>query len=125
MVHGLTNIRYENGKKIKLTLQQTIEKLHKAGDYETLFMKDMDRYHNMQTIEGLPLKKQRKVAEETTNVLLGTIAPIFEKLGIHEKFEVEEEMFNLTHEVLAKKKEKGKVKLIKRIERKKRKKSEL
>ena len=53
MVDRLTKIRFEDGKRITLTLEQTLEKLIKIGDHEALFIKQMDRQHNLETIEGL------------------------------------------------------------------------
>ena len=101
MVHGVTKICFKKGEKTVLTLEQTLEMLHKTKDYEALFIKDMDRVHNMETIEGHKPEKQRKVAEETTNIMLGTVANTCEKLGIEDrKYEVEDRLFKLSHKVL-------------------------
>ena len=52
--------------------------------------------YNMETIDGHKPEKQKKVAEETTNIMLGTVANTCEKLGIDDrKYEIEERLFNL------------------------------
>ena len=97
-------IKLRKGKKTILTLEEILRKLHATKDYESLFIKDMDRIHNMKTIEGHKPEKQRKVAEETTNIMLGTVANICEKLGIEDrKYEIEERLFKFTNKVLKKK----------------------
>ena len=60
IVDRLTNKRFEDGVWIKLTLEQTLEKLSNLGDKEAMFIKQMDRYHNLETIEGLSSEKQTK-----------------------------------------------------------------
>ena len=85
IVDRLTNKRFEDGVWIKLTLEQTLEKLSKLGDKEAMFIKQMDRYHNLETIEGLSSEKQKKMAEETNNHFIKWIAVIGDKLGIIEK----------------------------------------
>ena len=105
MVDGVTKNQKIDGVDRILTLEETLMRLHKSKDYEGLFIKDTDRVHNMDTIEGMPPEKQRKIAEETTNVLLGTVANTCEKLGIDDarKYEVEEKLFKASNKVLKEK----------------------
>ena len=100
MVDRLTKIRFESGKRIKLTLEQTLEKLIKLGDHETLFIKQMDRNHNLETIEGLKPKKQQKMAKETNNHLVKWIAVIGDKLGIKSGLLLEDKMYNMDEKIL-------------------------
>ncbi|MFK7973436.1 MAG: HD domain-containing protein [Rickettsiaceae bacterium] len=105
IVARLTKIRYINSKRIKLTLKETIEELYAANDYEALFIKKFDRVHNLETIEGLSdKKKQTKMAEETNNFLVGTVALVAEKLGIHKKIYLEDKVFKIAHDILSGKK---------------------
>jgi (p)ppGpp synthase/HD superfamily hydrolase len=105
MVDRLTKIRYVDGKKIKLALRETIEELYAIDDYEALFIKSFDRLHNLETIEGLSdKKKQTKMAQETTNFLVGMIALVAEKLGVHKKISIENKVFNVAYNVLSGKK---------------------
>jgi MFS family permease len=105
IVDRLTNKRFEDGVWIKLTLEQTLEKLSKLGDKEAMFIKQMDRYHNLETIEGLSSEKQKKMAQETNNHFIKWIAVIGDKLGIIEKVGLENMMYELDKKILKDNKE--------------------
>ncbi len=104
MVDRLTKKRFENGKHIKLTLEQTLDKLQKLGDNEALFVKQMDRQHNLETIEGLNPEKQRKMAEESRDYFVRLIAITGDKLNIYGKIHLENKMFKSCCDILRKKK---------------------
>ena len=103
IVDRLTNKRFENGKRIKLTLEETLNRLQEVGDMETLLIKQMDRVHNLETIEGLKPDKQKKMADESNNYFVKLIAIIGDKLGIHGKVNLENKMFQHCGDVLKKK----------------------
>lgn len=105
IVDRLTNKRFEDGVWIKLTLEQTLEKLNKLGDKEAMFIKLMDRYHNLETIEGLKSEKQKKMAEETNTHFIKWIAIIGDKLGIIEKITLESKMYEIDEKILKNNKE--------------------
>ena len=92
MVDRLTKVRFEDGKRIMLTLEQTLDKLIKIGDHEALFIKQMDRQHNLETIEGLKPHKQQKMAKETNRHLIKWLAVIGDKLGIKNILLLEDKM---------------------------------
>jgi (p)ppGpp synthase/HD superfamily hydrolase len=102
-VDRLTNKRFENGKHIKLSFEETINRLQKLGDDEALFIKQMDRQHNLETIKGLKAGKQKKMVEESNNYFVKLIAIIGDKLGIHGNVHLENRMFKLSNESLTKK----------------------
>jgi len=106
MVDRLTRKRIENGKYIELTLEETLGRLQDVGDIEALLIKQMDRNHNLETIEGLKPDKQKKMAEESNNYFVKLISIIDDKLGIHGKIHLENRMFKLSNEVLTKNKSK-------------------
>ena len=106
IVDRLTNKRFEDGVWIKLTLEQTLEKLNKLKDVEAMFIKLMDRQHNLETIKGLSSEKQMKMAEETNNHFIKWIAIIGDKLGIIEKMDLENMMYELDKKILKDNKEK-------------------
>ena len=100
MVDRLTKIRFEDGKRITLTLEQTLEKLIKIGDHEALFIKQMDRQHNLETIEGLKPHKQQKMAKETNRHFIKWLAVIGDKLGITERVGLEYKMYRMDERIL-------------------------
>jgi len=100
MVDRLTKKKFKDGKWIKLTLEQTLNNLHKLNDTETMFIKQMDRQHNLDTAEGLSPDKQKKMAKETNNHLIKRVAIIGDKLAIAEKMELEDKMYKLDMQIL-------------------------
>eukprot|EP00974_Lingulodinium_polyedra_P124780 11191963-Lingulodinium_polyedra.AAC.1 len=77
---------------IAALLHDTVEDLQNvlesaAGDVRVLVIKVADRLHNMRTLERMPPKKQRRVADETRAVYV----PLAERLGVRVwKTELEE-----------------------------------
>ena len=101
IVDGLTKVQFENGKKITLSLDETIERLQKMEDSEALFIKKIDRIHNLETIEGLQKEKQEKMARETS-ALTRRMAIIGDKLGVQEKIQLEDKLFEHSFSTLNK-----------------------
>ena len=93
-------MKFKDDKHIKLTLKQTLENLIKIDDHEAMFLKQMDRQHNLETIEGLKLHKQQRMAKETNSYLVKWIAVIGDKLGITEKVKLEDKMYKLDEIIL-------------------------
>ena len=106
IVDRLTKIRIVDGKKIKLSLEEMMKKLYEAKDYETLFIKQVDRIHNLETIESMQPHKQKKTAEESSGILLGALSYICERLNISGKFPLESRLSKLINNTLRKSKEK-------------------
>ena len=102
MVNGLTKYQTIDGKEGKLTLKETLERLHKMEDFEALFIKGMDRVHNLQTIDGLKPEKRKKMVEETIKYMLPGVAYVCEKLGIHKKIHLENKLFKPCYDILSK-----------------------
>ncbi len=100
MVDRLTKVRFEDGKRITLTLEQTLDRLIELGDHETLFIKQMDRHHNLETIEGLKPHKQQKMAKETNSYFIKWIAVIGDKLGITERVGLEDKIYRMDEKIL-------------------------
>lgn len=77
---------------------KSLHKLFSAmtEDVRTVIIKLFDRLHNMRTIKGLPLFKQRQKAEET----LAVYAPLANRLGL---WNLKNELESLSLEVLSNK----------------------
>ena len=78
-VTKLADIRFTSRK------QKQAENLMKmllsmAKDIRVIIIKFADRYHNMMTIEHLPLRKQHRIAIETRDVY----SPLAHRLGMHQ-----------------------------------------
>ena len=106
IVDRLTSKRFENGNSIKLTLEETLNRLQEVGDMEALLIKQMDRVHNLETIEGLKPDRQKKMAEESNDYFVKLIAIIGDKLGIHGKINLENSMYGYSCKTLEKLKKK-------------------
>ena len=89
MVDRLTKQRNENGEDIVLSFDQTMNRLESLEDFESAFIKKMDRSHNLATIEGLKAAKQNKMAKETSNILVKLVSVIGDKLGLNGKIHIE------------------------------------
>ncbi len=94
MVDRLTKVRVDNEKIIKMTLQQTLEQLQKLGDYESFFIKEKDRMHNLETIAVLPKEKKQQTKEETNFHFIKMLAIIRDKIGSQENNDFEKEMLH-------------------------------
>jgi MFS family permease len=100
IVDRLTKVSVDDGKEVRISLEQTMKRLYDAKDYETMFIKNCDREHNLQTIKGLNTEKQIKMAKETNLHLVGIVAYVAEKLRIHEGVYLENRIFKLASKVL-------------------------
>jgi (p)ppGpp synthase/HD superfamily hydrolase len=65
IVHLLTRIRNEE----KISVPTVLEEAIALGDNEVLFIKAMDRAHNMETISAMKLHKQAKAKKETNDYI--------------------------------------------------------
>ena len=103
IVDRLTKIRFENGRKVKLTLQETINKLHAANDFEALLIKQIDRLHNLHTISKKSADKQIETALETQHSLIMIVGYIFDRLNITNTLNLENKLFQYCRNILLKK----------------------
>lgn len=81
MVKGLTKIRLIVHKPKHDAKSEYTQKilLSTTKDVRIIVIKLFDKLHNMRTIEFLPIKKQKRIAQEVLDIY----APLAHKLGIH------------------------------------------
>jgi (p)ppGpp synthase/HD superfamily hydrolase len=73
MVDRLTRVR-PGGSKI--SVEEILNNAYEKDDKEVLLIKVIDRLHNMQTIGGQTIKKQKKTSMETLRILLHSVINI-------------------------------------------------
>lgn len=100
IVDNLTKIRFESGKKVKLGLPEMIEKMYQANDNEALLIKQLDRLHNISTINIKSREKQIETAIETNNCLVTMTDYTADKLGIESKLCLENRLFKYCRDIL-------------------------
>ena len=103
LVDRLTRKRIKGKIKTKMQFEEVIEKLKKVEDNEALFIKEMDRLHNLQTIKGLSQEKQKKVAVETSNCMVKEVSIIADKLNIYGKVNLENKLLKYCKNILSNK----------------------
>ena len=103
MVYRLTRIRSdENGNEIKLTIEELIDGLKKDDDKEALLIKEVDRLHNLSTIEGLSKEKQDDNANETMKNIVTNVAYTVDDLNINDKLSLENDLLKNCETILKK-----------------------
>lgn len=79
LVEGVTKLgkhKYQGGERHAESLRRLL--VATSADVRVLIIKLADRYHNMQTIEHVPVQKRRRIALETLEIY----APIADRLGM-------------------------------------------
>ncbi len=103
IVYRLTRVRTnEKGETIKLTLAQTIESLKAVDDKEALLIKELDRLHNLYTIDSVPSEKQKNTATETLDEIVPNIAYAVDDTNVNDKLRLEEDIIQNCDEILKK-----------------------
>lgn len=77
IVEKLTNLE-DKSKRFSLDNHEYIARLTQTEDKHVAYVKLADRLHNMRTIQGHSVNKQKKIAEETFQLFV----PMAEKLGL-------------------------------------------
>jgi GTP diphosphokinase / guanosine-3',5'-bis(diphosphate) 3'-diphosphatase len=89
---GVVKLRYSTDKIFIENLRKMFVAM--AKDIRVILIRLADRLHNMQTLDAVPLSKQKRIAQETLEVY----APLAERLGMGDlKGKLEDLAFPFTH----------------------------
>ena len=101
IVERLTRIKHdENHNETKLSIEEIMSDLIKADDTEAMLVKAIDRLHNLKTVHGMQVNKQRKTVIETLKSIIQHIAYTVDNLNIGNKLKLEEEMYQHCKNIL-------------------------
>ncbi len=100
IVERLTSRHFKDRNKegAKLSLEKLIAKLKDLNDNEALFVKSIDRLHNLSTADALKESKREKMAKES-ELLRDEIAVAADRLNIPNKLLLEQEMFRYCEKI--------------------------
>ncbi|RZI46766.1 HD domain-containing protein [Rickettsiales endosymbiont of Peranema trichophorum] len=89
IVYRLTRVRYEGGKKHKISVQESLKNMYEARDTEALLIKQLDRLHNMYTVDCHNEEKAKALKLETRNHFMMLVNYVTDKLNIGKTFRLE------------------------------------
>lgn len=99
IVERLTRVKLdEKGNKTKVAVGDVVENLRKLGDHETLLIKEIDRLHNLYTIESMSEDKQQNTSDETIAHIVPSAAFAVDGTNIDNKLHLERNLLDKTKE---------------------------
>ena len=97
IVQRLTRIKTdENSNKVKVSVEELISDMKKADDQEALLIKEIDRLHNLVTIESMSKEKQQHTAGETMEHVMPNVAYAVDNLNLDNKLNLEDNLLGGT-----------------------------
>jgi GTP pyrophosphokinase len=100
IVSRLTKFKIEGDTKVKLSLEQTVRMLHEAGDNEALLIKQVDRLHNLHTMDKRSHDKRIQTALDTGDHLIPTTSTTADKLGVGNTLSLEDKLIKYCKSLL-------------------------
>ena len=95
IVQRLTRIKTdENGNKVKVSVAELVENIREAGDQESLLIKEIDRLHNLVTIESMSEDKQQHTTDETVEHIVPNAAYAVDGTNIDNKLNLEDNLLD-------------------------------
>ncbi len=90
IVERLTRIKTDkDGKKYKISVDELMDKMRKVDDQESLLIKEIDRLHNLYTIDSMSEDKQQHTVDETMEHVIPNVAYSVDNLNLHNKLNLE------------------------------------
>jgi len=77
-------------KKYKISVDALMDEMRKVDDQEALLIKEIDRLHNLYTIDSMPEDKQQHTVDETMEHVIPNVAYSVDNLNLNNKLNLEE-----------------------------------
>ena len=95
IVERLTRVKTDkNGNKYKVSVEDLMGEMRRVDDKEALLIKEIDRLHNLYTIESMSENKKKDTTEETTEHVTPAVAYAVDNLNLDSKLNLEDTLNN-------------------------------
>ncbi len=95
IVERLTRVKTDaNGNKTKVSVGELVENIRNVGDQEALLIKEIDRLHNLVTIESMSEEKQQHTTDETVEHIVPNAAYAVDGTNIDDKLNLEDNLLD-------------------------------
>jgi GTP pyrophosphokinase len=95
IVERLTRVKTDkDGNKIKVSVDDLMGEMRRVDDQEALLIKEIDRLHNLYTIESMSEDKQQHTAGETMEHVIPNVAYAVDNLNLDNKLNLEDNLTN-------------------------------
>ena len=95
IVERLTRVKTDkDGNKYNISVDDLMGEMRRVDDQEALLIKEIDRLHNLYTIESMSEDKQQHTAGETMEHVIPNVAYAVDNLNLDNKLNLEDNLTN-------------------------------